>query len=213
MKTAVSAALAILFSASLTFAQHWPQGSGPSADYVVSQGKAVAMWSVVNKQNIAWTQSLPETGQSTVTIYGDRLFYTCYVPVEGKTALGSDIVAYCAKADTGEVLWKQTIKGKYPLKLSGCFADSTSPPAVTDGKHVCFFNASGTIACFDLQGKQLWTKQSMAVGRSQPFLVDGKVVYTRQAYMPKNGTFHFKGNTEALQASLDTIAGNRDRHR
>ena len=189
MRHFLAATLALMLMASTAFAQNWPQGSGPTADYHSSKAKAAASWSVVHKRNIEWVKPLPETGQSTVVIFGDRLFYTCYVPVAADSSLGSNIVAYCAKAETGEIIWKRTINAKHPLRLSGCFSDSTSPPAVTDGKRVCFFNASGTIACFDMDGKPLWQKESMAVGRSQPFLQNGNVVYTRQSYMPVKGHF------------------------
>ena len=166
----------------------WHQGSGPEASYV-ADGVAAKEWSVVHGKNIAWFKPLPETGQSTVVIKNGKLFYTCYETLSSDSALGSDIIAYCADAGTGEVLWQRTIAGQYPLRLSGCFSDSTSPPAVTDGELVCFFNASGTIACFDMDGNEVWSRESMAVGRSQPFLVDGSVVYTKQTIMPKDGEF------------------------
>ncbi len=170
------------------FAQGWPQGGGPAGDYVVP-GVAAAEWSVVQNRNIVWTQPLPETGQSTVVISGGRLFYTRYARLGAPAEIASDIVACCADSETGQVLWEQTIRAEHPLRLSGCFSDSTSPPAVTDGQRVCFFNASGTAACFDFSGRQLWLRQTMAVGRSQPFLVDGRVVYTRQIYPPVQGNF------------------------
>ena len=170
------------------FAEGWPQGSGPMGTYV-AKGAAPAEWSVVNDKNIAWARSLPETGQSTVVISDGKLFYTCYQPLMADSELGSNIVAFCADAKSGKVLWQNTIEAKYPLRLSGCFADSTSPPAVTDGRHVCFFNASGTVVCFDMSGKELWRRETMAVGRSQPFLVNGKVVYTKQSIMPDQGKF------------------------
>jgi hypothetical protein len=155
----------------------------------VAEGAAPAEWSVVHGKNVAWSHPLPETGQSTVVIFDGKLFYTCYQPLGADSELGSNIVAYCADAKSGKVLWQKTIEAKHPLKLSGCFADSTSPPAVTDGQHVCFFNASGTAVCFDMDGRELWRRETMAVGRSQPFLVSGNVVYTKQSIMPTQGKF------------------------
>ena len=165
-------------------AEDWPQAGGPNANYVVPDGKAPVAWSVVGKQNIAWQKTLPETGQSTVTVAGGKLYFTCLEPVQQDSSLGSHLIAYCCDAKNGETIWERKIEGKYPLRLSGCFSDSSAPPAVTDGERVCFFNASGTIACFDLQGNPLWTVPSMAVGRSQPFLLGDVVCYTKQTYMP-----------------------------
>lgn len=146
-------------------------------------------WSVVADEGIAWKKTLPETGQSTVITTtnpeGKHLaFFTTMQEVNADSELGSNIVAWCIDADTGNTLWMREMAGTYPLRLSGCFSDSTGPPPVCDGQRVCFFNASGTIECFDLSGNSLWTREIMAVGRSQPFMVDGKVVFTRQKYMP-----------------------------
>jgi outer membrane protein assembly factor BamB len=55
---------------------------------------------------------------------------------------------------------------------------------VTDGRFVCFFNASGTIACFDMDGALQWSRKVMAVGRSQPTLLRGSIVFIKQSYMP-----------------------------
>ena len=163
----------------------WNQGAGPDGSFVVG-GAAPTAWSVVRDQNIRWRKPLPETGQSTVVTWGDRVFFTTMRHEESDEprTLGSDIVAWCCNADDGSTIWKRDMPAKFPLRLSGCFSDSSSPPPVTDGKRVCFFNASGSIACFDLQGNKIWQNEMMCVGRSQPFIVGDNVVFTKQSYMP-----------------------------
>jgi len=177
----------------------WPQGSGPLGSFRKS-GTAPAEWSVVINRNIRWKRALPETGQSTVTVWGNRLFFTTNKEVQQNSELGTDIVAWCCDFETGKVLWQRPIAAKHPLRLSGCFSDSTGPPAVTDGERVCFFNASGRISCFDFEGDPLWSKEVMAVGRSQPFLSNDSVVFIRQKYMP-DGKGHF--THEHKDAPLD----------
>ena len=168
-----------------TLMPNWPQGGGPNAGFRTSHAMSPESWSVVRNEGIAWKKTLPETGQSTVTVWGDRLFFTTMEEVEQDSDLGRNIVAWCCDASNGETVWTRKISADYPLRLSGCFSDSSAPPPVTDGKQVVFFNASGRIACFDFAGKELWTLDAMAVGRSQPFLLDdGSVVFTRQNYMP-----------------------------
>lgn len=169
-----------------TLLQNWNQGSGPSADFV-ADGEVPTHWSVVRDRNVAWRKSLPETGQSTVVSWGSNIFFTTMKPVQGDRQLGSDIIAWCCDLETGETLWQREIPASHPLRLSGCFSDSTAPPPVVDGSHVCFFNASGRIVCFDMQGKEVWQRDLMTVGRSQPTIVDGKVVFIRQTYMPDPG--------------------------
>ncbi|WP_165440648.1 prolyl oligopeptidase family serine peptidase [Rubripirellula amarantea] len=169
---------------------NWPQGIGPQGNFNVSQAIAPTKWSVVKNENVRWRKVLPETGQSTVVTWGDRLFFTTMKPVQQDSETGSDMVAWCCNADTGETMWTRDLRADHPLRLSGCFGDSTSPPPLTDGQRVCFFNASGRIACFDYEGKLLWQNDMMPVSRTQPFLSNGQVVFIHQSYMP-NSEGHF----------------------
>ena len=168
----------------------WPQGGGPEGSFVIEEAKAPVQWSVVRDEGIAWRVELPETGQSPVVVAKGLAFFSHYVPVEKDSTVGHDIVACCVDANTGEMRWQREIPGRYNLRLSGCFSDSTSPPAVVDGDRVCFVNASGTIACFDLGGNPLWSEEILTAGRMIPFLHDGKIVIIRQVYPPdESGNF------------------------
>ncbi len=167
--------------------KNWNQGTGPNARFRILHAAAPTRWSVVRDEGIKWKVTLPATGQSTVINWGDRIFFTTMEPVQQDSTIGSNIVAWCCDANTGKTLWKRDVAAKHPLRLSGCFSDSTAPPPVTDGRSVCFFNASGTIACFDLDGDLQWRRELMAVGRSQPTLIQGSVVFIKQSYMPDGG--------------------------
>lgn len=185
----LSLALLTLVCASPTRANDWPQGSGTGGDFQTSQA-GPTQWSVALDQNISWKLTLPETGQNTPVISSGKVFFSTLKPVETDAEIGKDIIAWCCNAANGEVLWKREIVGKHPLRLSGCFSDSSSPPAVTDGKHVVFINASSGITCFTLDGDRVWHQDFFSVGRCLPFLHDGKVVFTRQIYLP-DGHGHF----------------------
>ncbi len=167
-----------------TLKSNWFQGPGPNGNFRVSNENAPVHWSVVQGDHIRWKKTVPETGQSTVIACDGRIYFTTIKPINKDALVGSDIVAWCCDASTGETIWTKQIAGGYPLRLSGCFSDSSSPPPVTDGKNVCFFNASGRIACFDLDGNPKWNRERMPVGRSQPTLIDQNVVFIRQRYMP-----------------------------
>ncbi|MCR9202861.1 MAG: alpha/beta hydrolase fold domain-containing protein [Planctomycetaceae bacterium] len=166
----------------------WPQGSGPQGNFCVP-AEFASRWEIDSTADVLWRRTLPETGQSTVVVWDDRLYFTTMMPVQQDAALGSDIECWCCSAATGETLWKHALRADHPLRLSGCFSDSSAPPPVTDGQYVCFFNASGSIACFNRHGEKIWTRDIMAVGRSQPFLHNGWVIFTRQNYMPVEGHF------------------------
>jgi hypothetical protein len=72
--TLVFLALSFLHPAS---AENWPQAAGPNHDWTVTTDGAVPLsWSVEKNQNIRWRVPLPETGQSGIAVWGDRLFLT-----------------------------------------------------------------------------------------------------------------------------------------
>ena len=161
----------------------WHQGAGPVGNLALSAA-APTEWSVVRDVNIAWKFILMETGQSTPVIAGGKVFFSTLKPVEEDSELGKDIEVWCLDATSGEIIWNRSIVGTHPLRLSGCFSDSSSPPAVVDGERVVFINASGGISCFDLEGNLIWSKDFLSVGRTLPFLHEGKFVFTRQIYPP-----------------------------
>lgn len=185
----------------------WPQAAGPNGNFR-STDPAPATWSVVHDKNIAWKITLPETGQGIPVTVDNKLFFSTMKPVEADSELGKDIIAWCCDAMTGDVLWKREITGRYPLRLSGCFSDSSAPPAVCDGERVVFINASGTIACFDMEGKPLWSKEILSVGRTLPFLHEGNLVFTRQVYPPEpKGSFphKYKDSPKDMWTQLQAI--------
>jgi outer membrane protein assembly factor BamB len=138
---------------------------------------------------VKWKLELPETGQNPPVVVGGRVFFSTMKPVEQDSELGQDVVAWCCDAETGKVLWQRELPGKYPMRLSGNFGDSTSPAAVTDGERVVFISSSGRVSCFDYEGTQLWTREFLTVNRTQAFLHNGYVVLTRQIYEPEKGGF------------------------
>jgi hypothetical protein len=49
------------------------------------------------------------------------------------------------------------------------YSDSTSPTPITDGKYVWFFNASGSMGCWDFDGKEIWQRSHRVIGPPYPF--------------------------------------------
>ncbi|MDA7861863.1 PQQ-like beta-propeller repeat protein [Mariniblastus sp.] len=194
MKIFFSCCLVSVFAAIpfLLHADDWPQGSGTDGNFLTTQSSPTD-WSVALDQNIAWKIELPETGQSTPVISKGKVFFTTMKPFAGDATTGKDIIAWCCDATNGAMLWQKEIVGKHPLKLSGCFGDSTGPPAVTDGERVVFINASSGITCFSLGGELLWHQDFLSVGRGLPFLHNGNFIFTRQIYPPEeDGRFPHK---------------------
>jgi len=196
-KTRPVGLLLALVLAGSCLAEDWPQGSGPRGDFNTQQARAPLAWSVSLNQNVAWTAVLPETGQSSPVIWGDRVFVTTMKPVEAEAETGKDIVAWCLSARDGSVLWKREIEGGYQTQLSAPFGDASSPPAVTDGKHVWFLNPTGRLASFDMDGNEVWSREFRSVVRTQPVLYDGMIILHRQVYLPDERGHFTHENKEA----------------
>lgn len=143
--------------------ENWPQAAGPNQNWTVTTTQQVPIkWSAEKNENIRWRVTLPETGQSGIAVWGDRLFLTTMKPLEqnAKQKLETDIVLYCISAANGEILWQQNLAGDPAAKsiYAYGFSNSSSPTPITDGKHVWFWNASGQMGCWTVQGQEVWTR-------------------------------------------------------
>ena len=72
---------------------------------------------------------------------------------------GKDIVAYCLDATNGEILWSVALQGSVEGPYNYGFSDSSSPTPITDGEHVWFVNASGSMGCWTVKGKPVWFRE------------------------------------------------------
>ena len=164
---------------------HWHQASGPDGNYQIANAKAPTRWSVSRDEGVRWTTPLPEGGQSSPVVWGDRLFVTINEPWpkdSSKPAVGANVIGYCLNSQTGNILWTVDLPGKREMKYAGIFSDSTSPSPVTDGEHVWFFNASGMFGCWNLDGNEVWTKQWSPRSRHhsrqcEPILFDDTLLF------------------------------------
>ena len=72
---------------------------------------------------------------------------------------GADIVGYCLDANTGETLWSVPLKGSVEGPYNYGFSDSSSPTPISDGRHVWFVNASGSMGCWTVDGQMVWFRE------------------------------------------------------
>ena len=168
------------------YSNDWPQAFGPNRDLSVD-GKAVETFSVSQNENILWRFKMLSTGQGTPIISNGRIFVTSHERIKEDSEMGSGIVGLCLDAKTGKKLWERKIPGTRTTDLSSLFSDNTAASPVSDGERVVFMNVGGTIACFDFEGKELWTHKWTPFGRHharahEPILHDGMVIV---AHTPK----------------------------
>ena len=80
----------------------------------------------------------------------------------------ADIVLLCLDSNSGKVLWSKTVKGLMSSGYNYGFSDSTTPCPITDGEQVWAINSSGGMACFTMNGEQVWERTWMPTG-GRPF--------------------------------------------
>ncbi len=170
-----------------TAADNWHQAAGPNGNWQ-AVGNPPCLWSVTRGENIRWKTPLPEAGMSNVTIWGDRVFVTTHVPIKSLVEKESvkDIIGFCFDANTGEILWQVVLPGSVTISLAGGFTDGTVFAPIADGEHVWFFNRCGSMACYDLTGREVWMRQwtprfKHNNRQAEPYLVNDMLLYVEVA--------------------------------
>src|SRR5262249_26081749 len=99
--------------------------------------------------NVKWKIDLPDEGNSTPAIWGDRIFIT------QATDGGKNRSLYCLDRKDGKKLWEKTVRyeAKEPTHKTNPFC-AGSP--TTDGGRVYVFYGSAGLYCYDFTGKELW---------------------------------------------------------
>jgi outer membrane protein assembly factor BamB len=128
-------------------AANWPSWRGPHGNGISAEKNLPTRWST--NENVRWRVPLPEAGNSTPIVWGDRIFVTQPVAKENRRTL------MCFDRKNGKLLWQSgvEVKGEERTHETNPFA-SGSP--VTDGERVIAWFGSGGLACYDFAGKELW---------------------------------------------------------
>jgi len=124
-------------------AADWPSWRGPTSNGVAQSGDYPLEWST--EKNVIWKVKLPGGAGSTPVITGDHIILT--TPKDGENG----VLAFNRK---GEPLWDATVGKEVPGKHKK--GSGTNPSPVTDGEHVWVYFKSGDVACFTIEGKQVW---------------------------------------------------------
>jgi outer membrane protein assembly factor BamB len=139
-----------LFAAALSAtAANWPAWRGPDGNGIAREQRLPLHWST--NQNLAWRVALPDPGNSTPIVWGDRVFVTQVVEKEQRRTV------MCFDRDDGKLLWQA---GTTWTEKDG--GGSANPPCaaspVTDGKRVIVWFGSAGLYCYDLKGRELWRR-------------------------------------------------------
>ncbi|MEM8736378.1 MAG: PQQ-binding-like beta-propeller repeat protein [Planctomycetota bacterium] len=163
--------------ASTAYGEDSSQFRGPLGNGVYSDSLPQD-WSP--SKNIRWQIDIPGGGWSSPVSAGDLVFLTTAVGNdstrpkgfgEGVQSMGSfyrskppaeplSFEVHCLNLKDGSQVWKKQITSrKPPYKVHPSNSYATESP-VTDGEHVyAYFAAIGVVACLDMDGQQLWTRE------------------------------------------------------
>jgi outer membrane protein assembly factor BamB len=128
----------------------WPQWRGPQSDGTSDERGLPVKWSPT--ENVAWKVELPEPGNSTPVLWGERIFLTQPLSKDGQRTL------MCLHRGDGRLLWSTSVKwdGPDPTHSTNPVCSSS---AVTDGERVIAWFGSAGLFCYDLDGKELWRRE------------------------------------------------------
>lgn len=161
-----------LLAAPLRAAHEWPQWRGPDFD---GSTDAINLPDKIDAAHPAWVVQLPGAGNGSPIVFGDRVFVSCVDPQSSK------LLGLCLSRADGKVLWSKEIGLGYAHSDRN---NAASPSAVTDGKSVYFYFATGDLAAFDVDGKPLWQRNIQKdhgvfnvlwIYSSSPLLYKGKL--------------------------------------
>lgn len=139
--------LGLVLSTGCLPAANWPSWRGPHNDGTCDEKGLPVQWSA--KENVAWSVDLPDRGNSTPVIWGDKVFITQSVEKDKKRLL------LCFDKKTGKQLWQAGTTYTEPETTHATNPYCSASP-VTDGERVIVSFASAGVFCFDLNGKELW---------------------------------------------------------
>ncbi len=166
-------AVAVVFVPATGRAEDWPQFRGPGGTGVIT-GKILPPDHLDNERQrgLEGTRSLGTAGRvrsspagrssSPVASADEKVVAPktgYYAPTNTKTLTGEHRwTLFCLDAATGKVLWERVAhKGEpqHPIHVKASYAPETP---VTDGERVYAYFGNVGLFCYDMTGKQLWSK-------------------------------------------------------
>jgi outer membrane protein assembly factor BamB len=128
-------------------AANWPAWRGPHGTGVCDEKNLPLQWSTT--ENVRWHVPLPERGNSTPIVWGQRVFVTQALDKGARRTL------MCFDRANGRLLWQEG-----PAYAETELTHDTNPQCaaspVTDGERVIASFASAGLYCYDFNGKELW---------------------------------------------------------
>lgn len=171
----------LLLAPTLLTAANWPGWRGPHQNGISPESNFPTEWS--KTKNVRWRVPLPERGNSSPVIWGDRIFLTQAIEKEQRRTV------MCFRRSDGKLLWQKGTVYAGEDKTHGDNPYCAASPA-TDGTVVIATFGSAGVFAYDLEGKELWHrdlgKQEHEWGYASSPVIDGDRCYVMHG--PGKGT-------------------------
>ena len=144
--------LLVLLAALATqaLAENWPAWRGPAGNGISVEKDLPLKWSAT--ENVRWHVELPEQGNSSPVVWGDRVFIAQAINGEHRRTV------MCFARSDGKLLWQSgvTYTDYEPTQPNNPYCSATP---VTDGQRVIASFGSAGLCCYDFaSGKELWRR-------------------------------------------------------
>ncbi|MBL50045.1 MAG: serine/threonine protein kinase [Roseibacillus sp.] len=155
-------------------AENWPSWRGDLlGSGVTSETQFPGQWGP--KKNLRWRIELPERGNSTPVVHGERVFLTQAVTGESWRGL------MCLDRQTGKEVWKRGVIYKPKERTHRANPYCSASPA-TNGRIVVASYGSAGVVAYDMEGKQLWQRDLGAIDHvwgnsTSPVLFEDLVIH------------------------------------
>ncbi len=145
----LAVALVLTISTAGALADNWPAWRGPEGTGLCRETSLPLKWGT--NHNIRWRTPLPDRGNSTPIVWGDRVFLTQAILKENRRTV------MCLDRRDGKLLWQAGTT--WAEKDSGGSANPPCTPSpVTDGERVIAWFGSAGLFCYDFEGRELWRR-------------------------------------------------------
>src|SRR3954465_4246296 len=94
-KALLPSIIALVALAPIVSAENWPAWRGPRGDGTTTETNLPLQWSAT--ENVKWKTALPDRGNSTPIVWGDRVFVT--------QAVGDRRTVMCFARADGKQIW------------------------------------------------------------------------------------------------------------
>jgi len=131
-------------------AGNWPGWRGPDGQGTVPEKELPLRWS--GTENVRWKVPLPDRGNSTPAVWGDKVFVTQAVEADHSRSL------LCFSRTNGHQLWQRKVTYSLKEETHQDNPHCSASPA-TDGERVIVSHASAGVFCYDTNGKEVWKRE------------------------------------------------------